>query len=197
MIEINLLPEGMRKRKGLQLNLNLEMGKVKVIAGGAVVGILILLIVFLSLGSSIRKRQTRRLLAREQVISAQKSEIERVNKEAAVLRTKITTLEQITKREFLWAEKLNNLSDLILPGIWFTRIHTDLENRLVIEGSVISKEEEAMALVGKFMKGIREDKNFFVGFSNIRLESVQRKNIDERDVVDFKIALYFRGLDGP
>lgn len=196
MIEINLLPEGMRKRKGLHLNLNLEMGKVKVIAGGAVVGILILLIVFLSLGSSIRKGQTRRLLTRGQVISAQRSEIERVNKEVAVLRAKITTLEQITKRKFLWAEKLNNLSDLILPGIWFTRIRTDLENRLVIEGSVISKEEEAMASVGKFMKSIREDKDFFVGFSNIRLESVQRKNIDERDVVDFKIALYFRGSDG-
>ncbi|MBU4312485.1 MAG: PilN domain-containing protein [Candidatus Omnitrophica bacterium] len=191
MIQINLLPEEMRKRKGPQLKLDLQNSKVKMIAAGGAVGVLVLLILFLSLGSSIRKGQTRRLLAREQAIAAQKSEIEAVNNEVELLKTKIGTLGQIAKQEFLWAEKLNRISDLVLPGIWFTRIRTDSENRLIIEGSVISKEEEAMASVGKFMKDIRGDDNFFKDFANIKLESVQRKNIEDRDVVDFKIVLYF------
>jgi len=62
----------------------------------------------------------------------------------------------------------------------------------MIEGSVISKKEEAMATVGKFMKNIREDASFFRDFANIKLESVQRKSLEERDVVDFKIVLYFK-----
>ncbi len=196
MIQINLLPEEMRRRKGPQLKLDIRNSKVKMIAAGSAIGTLVLLILFLSLGTSIRKGQTRRLLAREQAIRAQKSEAETVNNEVTLLRTKISTLDQIAKQEFFWAEKLNRISDLVLPGIWLTRIHTDSENRLIIEGSVVSKNEEAMASVGKFMKDVREDNDFFRDFANIKLESVQRKNIDDRDVVDFKIVLYFRSEHG-
>jgi len=57
---------------------------------------------------------------------------------------------------------------------------------------VISKSEEAMAFVGKFMKNIKDDQQFFKDFSSIKLESVQRKNKEERDVVDFKVSLYFQ-----
>ena len=196
MIEINLLPEEMRRRKGPQFNFNLEPGNIKIIAGSAVAGILILLIVFLSLGSVIRKGQTRGLLAKEQAITAQTTDIEAINSEISILRARMSVLAQIAKRRFLWAEKLNDLSGLMLPGIWLTRIYTDSQDRLVIEGSVISKKEEAMASVGKFMKNIREDDSFFRDFSDVKLESVQRKNTDERDVVDFNIALYFRSSNG-
>ena len=105
------------------------------------------------------------------------------------------TLNEITKRDFLWSKKLNELSDIILPGIWFTRIYTDSKNRLILEGSVISKEEEAMASVGKFMKDISEKNSFFKDFDNIKLESVQRENINDRNIVKFIIALYFKNHD--
>ncbi len=64
----------------------------------------------------------------------------------------------------------------------------------MIEGSVISKKEEAMASVGKFMKDLREDEAFFKDFTNVKLESVERQSLDNRDVVEFKIVLYFRGI---
>ena len=183
----------MRKEKKMQFKFDIENSKVKFIAGGAVAGILIILVLFLSIASSVRKKQALALLAREQQIMPTKSRVESVNNELTVLKSKMTALEEIRDREFLWARKLNSLSDLILPGIWFRHIYTDSDNRFVIEGCVISKKEEAMASVGKFMKGIRDDSEFFKYFVNIKLESVQRNNIEERDVVDFKIALYFRG----
>ena len=132
------------------------------------------------------------LLAREKNFSSRLSQIDSVNKEIAVLKAKMSILDQLTKRKFLWTEKLNQLSDLVLPGIWFTHVYTDSENRLIIEGSVFSKSEEAMASVGKFMKNVKDDQQFFRDFKNIKLESVQRKNKEERDMVDFKIALYFQ-----
>jgi len=195
MIEINLLPEGMCKRKGPSLKLDIAMlgmlGKYKFIAIGAAAGVFILLVVIPSIGSSVRKAQIARLVREEQDIAPQKSEADAVNREMNVLRVKMAALDGITNRRFFWAEKLNELSDLVLPGIWFTRVRTDSEERLIIEGSVISKKEEAMAAVGKFMKDIREHESFFKDFSNIKLETVQRRSIDDRDVVDFRIALYF------
>ena len=193
MIEINLLPEELRKKKTEPyFNLNMEAEKLKFWIGGGAVGILILIVMILFLGSFIRKAQINGLLAREKNFSGRLSQIDSVNKEIAVLKAKMSILDQLTKRKFLWTEKLNQLSDLVLPGIWFTHVYTDSENRLIIEGSVFSKSEEAMASVGKFMKNVKDDQQFFKDFKNIKLESVQRKNKEERDMVDFKIALYFQ-----
>jgi len=197
MIEINLLPEEIRKQRGPSFKLDIEMmGKVKFLAGGLVLGVLIFLILILSIGSSLRKKQAMRLVLEEQNISAQRSDAEALNKELSVLKAKMRVLGQLTSREFLWAQKLNELSNMALPGIWFTRIHTGSEQRFIIEGSVISKKEKAMASVGKFMKNIREDRTFFRDFRGIKLENIQRKTIDKRDVVDFRIALYFKKDNG-
>ncbi|MCX5692116.1 MAG: hypothetical protein NTX47_00280 [Candidatus Omnitrophica bacterium] len=192
MIEINLLPEELRKKKSEPaFNLSIEAEKLKFLAIGGTIGILILIVIALSLGSFIRKAQINSLLAREKIFSDRFSRVDSINKEIAVLKAKMAVLDQLTKRKFLWTEKLNQLSDLILPGIWFTHAYTDSESRLIIEGIVISKSEEAMAFVGKFMKNIKDDQQFFKDFKNIRLESVQRENKEERDVVNFKISLYF------
>jgi len=193
MIEINLLPEELRKKKSEpSFNLNMEAEKIKFWILGGAVGILILIVMLLFAGSYIRKAQIDGLLAREKNFSTKFSQVDSINKEITVLKIKMSVLDQLTKRKFLWTEKLNQLSDLILPGIWFTHVYTDSENRLIIEGSVVSKSEEAMASVGKFMKNLKDDQQFFKDFKNIKLESVQRKNKEERDMVDFKIALYFQ-----
>jgi len=193
MIEINLLPEELRKKSSEPfLNLNIEAEKLKIWIGIGAAGILILIIMTLFLGSFIRKAQISGLLARERGFSGRLAKVDSLNKEMAVLKARMSALDQLTNRKFLWAEKLNQLSDLILPGMWFTHVYTDSENRLILEGSVISKSEEAMASVGKFMKNIKDDQFFFKDFRSIKLESVQRKNKEERDIVDFKIALYFQ-----
>lgn len=193
MIEINLLPEELRKKKSEPVfNLNIGAEKLKFLVIGGAIGILILIIIVLSLGSFIRRAQINSLLAREKNFSERLSHIDTINKEIAVLKAKMAVLDQLTKRKFLWTEKLNQLSDLVLPGIWLTHVYTDLENRLIIEGSVISKSVEAMAFVGKFMKNIKDDQRFFKDFNSIKLESVQRKNKEERDAVDFKVSLYFQ-----
>jgi len=192
MIEINLLPEKMRKKKLTYLKLDIkQMGEFKMLAGGVVLGVLVLLFLVFLIGSGVRKKQVLGLMREEEALRPQKVQADAVNKEASMLRVKMAALDEITGRRFLWAQKLNELSGLVLPGIWFTRIHTDSNERLIIEGSVISKEEKAMASVGKFMKNIKENKSFFKDFKDIKLETVQRKNIDKRDVVDFTIALYF------
>lgn len=192
MIEINLLPEDLRKQKKMDLKLDLEViGKVKFLAGGVFAGIVIFIIIFLFAGSSIRKKQIIGLMMKEQAISAEKTRAEEANKEIIFLMAKMTELDEIMKRKFNWSRKLNELSDLVLPGIWFTHIYTDAEDRLIIEGSVVSKKEEAMAAVGKFMKDIRKNEPFFKDFSDIKLESVQRKGTGDRDVVDYRIVLYF------
>ncbi len=192
MIEINLLPEELRKKRRVPIELNLKDEKLKFWAAGGAVGILVLIVILLFAGSFIRKMQINSLTVKEKNFSGKLAQIDSINKEISVLKARMAVLDQLTKRNFFWAEKLNQLSDLVLPGIWFTHVYTDTDNKLIIEGSVISKSEEAMASVGKFMKNLKDDQVFFKDFKNIKLESVQRKNKEDRDIVDFKIALYFQ-----
>lgn len=191
MIEINLLPEAMRKKKMALSDLGIEMDKVRILIGAGAIGFLILLLIFLALGSFIRNKQIQGLMAKEEAIREQKSRVEALDKEISGLKVKMSLLNQITKREFLWAKKLNEFSDLVLPGIWFRRIYTDSneEDCLIVDGSVISKREKAMAIVGKFMNELRISEEFFKDFSSMKLESVQRKTMEERDVVDFRLVL--------
>ena len=192
MIEINLLPEEIRRQKKIYFKFDLaDIARVKFLAGGIFAGAMALLVIIPALGANIRKHQILELLEKEKNIMPQKTSVEAINSEIAVLKVKLNALDDITKRRFLWSRKLNELSDLVLPGIWFNRIGAELDNNLTIEGSVISKNEEAMASVGKFIKNIKDAKLFFGDFSDIKLESVQRKNIDKKDVVEFKIVLYF------
>lgn len=192
MIEINLLPEEMRRQKKSYFKFDLaDIARVKFLAGGIFAGVMALLVIIPALGANIRGRQILALLEKEKNLMPQKTNVEAINNEIAVLKVKLSALDDITKRRFLWSRKLNELSDLVLPGIWFNRIGAELDNNLTIEGSVISKNEEAMASVGKFIKNIKDDKLFFGDFSDIKLESVQRENIDKRDVVEFTIVLYF------
>ncbi|MBU1007248.1 MAG: hypothetical protein KKH08_06650 [Candidatus Omnitrophica bacterium] len=193
MIEINLLPESLRQKKQFRVNLDIKAAKVRLIGGAAIAGLLVFLVILFSVGASIRKSQSSGLLSKEQSMAQKRTQVETVNKDVSILSAKMTELGKIIERKFLWAEKLNQLSDLVLPGIWFTRVYVDPDNRFIIEGSVISSKQEAMASVGKFMKDVRESKAFFKDFENIKLESAQRKTLDKRDIVEFKIVLYFRG----
>lgn len=192
MIEINLLPERLRKRKKLRsLDLSLPLDKLMMWSGIGVIGIMVLIVLVFFTGTLLRGHQISRLVHKEKNFTARFLQIESVNKEMAVVKAKMKALDELTKRKFLWAEKLNQLSDLVLPGIWFTAVYTDSEHSLIIEGSVVSKAEEEMASVGKFMKNLREDEQFFKDFKNIKLESVERSSNENRDIVEFKIALYF------
>jgi len=182
----------MRKKKELCFKIDIATQRSQLILAGLFVGILLSLFILIFFGTFIRKAQMMKLLKKEQLISQEASEIDALNKKISLLNSKLSALNTLTKRSFLWAEKLNQISDLVLPGIWFTRIYTDGEGRFIIEGSIISRREEAMATVGKLMKDMKENELFFKDFVNIKLESAQRRILDERDIVDFKIALYFK-----
>ena len=65
MIEINLLPEELRKKKSdPRFKLNLQAEKLKFWIAGGAAGILIFIIIVLLLGSFIREAQINKFLAR-------------------------------------------------------------------------------------------------------------------------------------
>ena len=95
----------------------------------------------------------------------------------------------------LWSKKLNRLSDLAAPGMWFTNLSLDQgENgrHLSIEGNISSFLKDETAVMGRFMKALKEDDAFSGDFKEIRLEAMQQKKIKNVDVMSFSINCYFK-----
>jgi len=185
MIEINLLPPEMRKKK-------LELPEIPLMPVG--VGILCVFVIgSLILGLAVhRKNSQLKILRREwEERIPLKKEADGFKAEIERLRRKSALLEDLSKRRFLWSVKLNSLSDLIPMGIWLTELSLDEMGEmrfLTLEGIAMPfKGQEMIALVTRFMDALKNDKRFFFGLEDIELGPIERIKVEEAEVMRFSL----------
>ena len=63
---------------------------------------------------------------------------------------------------------------------------------LNISGYASSMGEQGTALVGKFIKGMKDDPTFFSDFSDIKLESIKSEKVLDQEVMAFQITCQFK-----
>ena len=195
MIEINLLPYQYRKRK-IQLP---DLGKFKILPltiGAA--AFLIALYILLSTVSIVKSNTLKGLNSQWQSLATERQEADKLKRELRRLEKKKEIIDNLTVARLLWAKKLNQLSDLMIDGIWFESLslgERKQKKALILKGNVVSRKKEETALIGKFMQKLREDKNFSSDFSDIELDSIKRKLIGETEVMEFNLVLFTRPHD--
>lgn len=62
---------------------------------------------------------------------------------------------------------------------------------LNISGFASSMGEQGTALIGKFIKNMKDNQSFFSDFSEIKLESIKSEKILDQEVMSFKIICQF------
>jgi hypothetical protein len=87
----------------------------------------------------------------------------------------------------LWAQKLNELSLHLPPGVWFNEILLNNKN-LTIKGSVISLEKNEVVLVNKLLDDLKGHAEFAKDFSSFELSNVQNRTIGGYDIADFVLV---------
>ena len=124
-----------------------------------------------------------------EAVSPQKQQVEKVVNELRTLQSTQKAVQEILpERNIYWAQKLNILSDNIPRGVWLKRINLD-ENVLLIEGSAISTDNEAMINVHQFTASLKSQREFLEHFTDIELGSIQRRKIKQMDIADFMITV--------
>ncbi len=63
---------------------------------------------------------------------------------------------------------------------------------LNISGYASSMGEQGTALIGKFIKGMKENPSFFSDFSDIKLESIKSEKFMDQEVMSFQITCQFK-----
>ena len=222
MISINLLPEDKRKKRKKSFSVPRINVKSRSLVMGSAMAIIVLhlaLIGLLNYNKTVLEKMNKEWLAVEPGMKM----VEGLKKENAETARHVETINTLVAKKVMWHRKLNQLSDLVAPGIWYTRLSLDEKLKTVevpqapgqkkaaktekikigipylsIEGEAASVYGGELALIGKFINGLKSDEEFFKDFSDIELDSTELHSILEADVVKFRINCYFKeiGADG-
>jgi Tfp pilus assembly protein PilN len=190
MIQINLVPVALRKKKGTQFlagNLKIPM---EVLVGTALGLVMLLvcahvLLIFLNVGKVMQHKS---LQAHWEKMQPEKKKADEVVQRLRELQARNTDVVNMkTGHGLLWSQKLNIISDALPKGVWIKKISLK-EKMLFIEGSSISRQKREMSNVHAFTSALKNEKKFLESFSDLELGSIQRRNIQNLEVVDFLIT---------
>ena len=190
MIEINLVPEQLRKkRKSKAASLDpMHLAKEKLL--GIVAGFVVLLLVisiFLQLIIFIQFARFKGLKSKWEKISPDKQNVDRIITELRGLQGKIKPIEELTADQGIsWSQKLNNISDSVPRGVWLRRIFLK-DKELSIEGSAVSKSKDEIILVHSFAANLKNQGSFLKDFTGFDVDSIQRQKVQTLDLADFII----------
>lgn len=199
MIEINLLPEKLRVKKKQALALP-ALPVVPIVIG--VIGFLIALQLILAVLVQTKKVVFNSLNGKYSSISASHVQATTLENNLKDLSYKIDTVEKLSTSRFKVSKKLNDLSDLMVPGVWLRSIDIRkgespsepgvLREALVIEGSSTVSGEKEDSSIGRFVNSLKENAPFSEDFSEIELTRVERKKIRNTEVMDFIVICTFK-----
>jgi len=213
MIEINLLPEDLRKKESSLKKIdiasvilsNLSFAKFAVIVCAVLIAMHSILFVVGLAG----KAKLSSLTKQSGLLGDKEKEALALKLNADVINRKKTAIDELMVKSFDWAKKLNDLSDSMTTGIWLSDLTYDekvteitggmagpadgkrVMKYMVISGYASSRGEEGTASIGKFIKSLKNNAGFYGDFSDIELGSIRRDKIEGQDVMNFKITCLF------
>jgi len=221
MIEINLLPQELRKRK-IELP-NISFLPIITIFLGIIVGTHLLLVLTINL----KTRALRRFEKKWQEILPAKESADKLTQELVRMRTNIEVVDTLVRSRISWAKKLSDLSDAMISGVWLNRLWLEKNviaqaqeqkqeeemkfegfkdnsakaraepkksviTTLHLNGSVIATSGEETAAIGKFIRNLKNNLGFFRDFNDIESISIQRSELKGVEVMDFELVCYFK-----
>ena len=151
------------------------------------------------------------------IVSLKKRETEKLKIQMDTMNKRVAAIDELMVKRFSWGKKLDSLSDSVTPGIWFTELEYDekltdapniadtdstknrpgeskqtaekiLSKYLILSGAAYSKGEEGAALVGRFIKSLKDNPEFYSDFSDIELGTIKTDRVDGQDITMFRIT---------
>lgn len=199
MIEINLLPPNLRVKK--KEPMKLPSLPIIPIAAGIVCllfAIQVLLWFFIQVKSVSRDSLKKKVAS----IAASNKETMSIDSSLREISSKVEAIDKLSNSRFNVAKKLNDLSDLMVSGVWLRSIDVKkgeslnepgvLRETLVIEGSSVISGESAEGAIGKFVNSLKENESFASDFDDIELAKKVERKVQNTEIMDFVIICHFK-----
>ena len=200
MIELNLLPKEMRrkKRKVELPSIPFLQIAIGIVAFLIVCHILIVTLLFFRSGS------LKRLKAEWETMQPQKKATDKVARETNELEKRIAAIRKIAKPDLSWTKLLSGLNQAMIPGIWFSNLQLEFKGKsynpktggnptaLVLTGYALGKSEVGTASVARLINSLKRSKDFSGYFSEIELENMNAKKFEGEEAMFFRLECTFK-----
>lgn len=200
MIEINLLPEELKKQQAKKEPRQIKVSELPI---KLIIAVSITVFIFIQILSAmvfvIKSNSLNGLNKRFGQLESDYKVAQALKLQMRQLNNKLTAINELTSKSIMWSKKMYDLSKATSDGVWLSELKLLAEKgakkqqAMLLEGSVVShpRGEEA-ALIGAFINSLKSNKDFFDDFEEIKLESSQMRKIAGLDVMDFKIICFFK-----
>ena len=189
MIEINLLPDDLKKQRVIIPK------ELFALIGIIFISLLIVWMVSVNKSRAALAVKADNIENRWQEILVLKNEYGGYKKQLKSLEEREVVVNYLMADRIYYSQKLNELSDLLIDGVWLNTLDLNSE-MLIIEGKVYSKEGKEEAIVGNFMNNIKNHKSFFKDFNEVELKIIKRR-IQDVEHISFILFCRLKQKDLP
>ncbi|OGW75004.1 MAG: hypothetical protein A2Z72_00580 [Omnitrophica bacterium RBG_13_46_9] len=215
MIELNLLPEELKKRRR-----RIELPDVPIIPISVGLVAVLAIIQFLMSGVVLLCIRQQTALGRTwQELAPKKAELDQLKKKISVTNSGTQAIESLMAKRLNWSQLLNELSNSLTANIWFTELKYSekiesiaLESfvdsgakrakgaasknyvirSLNLSGCASGRGEEATTYVARFIRALKDNQAFFENFDDVELISIKQGSVSGQDVMNFTLVCRFK-----
>lgn len=192
MIEINLVPENLRKkrkRRGTGAPSISTLPKETFIGVcGGFLGLLLFMHVILQGVITLKFVRHTQYKKQWEEILPEKAKVDKVLDALKKMQARVKSVEEAVGSEhILWSKKLNEISDDMAGGVWLKKIEL-IENTLFIQGRAVSKDNTEILRAHKFASNLKNDKGFKKYFSDIEIGIHRTTRLGTASVADFTVS---------
>lgn len=194
MIEINLLPPELRKKKTVPVEFK-QIFNLKILL--TLLGYVVLVHTVILTVSFISAKRLDIIKTNWNSLSFQRTKITQLNTDYTDTQQKVLLIEKLIGNRILWAKKLNCLSGLLVNGVWLNQLSLEPQKDnpariyLTIRGSAASRAKDEPALIGKFIQNLKNSPEFSGDFIEIELGPIKQRQIMQTNIMDFILTGQF------
>ena len=220
MLKINLLPPDLKKKqipslKWQDVGKKINFSLLPVIAGA--VAFLMISQISVMMVLAYKKKALVSYKSKWEIVAPEMKLITQLKEEVDGMEETMEAIGDLTEGKFLWAKLLKGLGTSLTPGVWLTELKvsevlgvpaerpavrrlnkgteeapTPKKRMLILNGSVTARRGEETAYVGRFVDSLKRNGYFFDPFSEIELDSIERRKMGEVEVMDFELICRFK-----
>lgn len=184
MIEINLLPEGLKAKTA---NVQEKQRQLLYLASAIIIGVLLfsylLLLLMYFKKSSVLKGLNKKWVA----LAQKRNSIEEFKRKYQVSSvSEVLKKEKVSEGPSCCSKNLARISINLAKGLWLSELDFK-EEILFLRGSALSLEKEEVSLIHKFISNLTNDKEFNIDFKDIELGPLSRRVLGAYDILDFTL----------
>ena len=191
MIEINLVPEQLRKKRKATAgapSTDTSFSQAKLMSTvGNTIKILLCVHIPFQIFIVFKTIQYHKYEQERGVLSPERKSTEDAVKQLKDMQEKSKSMQGIAaKRDIFWSKKMNEISDNLPRGLWLARVALD-KDVLIIQGSALLKDETKMS-IHSLTANLKSSAIFMDSFHDIEPGLIKRREIGPSSVQDFTIT---------